>query len=212
MSVVVPLRTGKPRAVRREASKAAGADMSGEWEQLMARAQQGDQAAYHALLVAVTPYLRTIARRYLGPGADVEDAVQDILLTLHDIRHTYEPGRPFKSWLATIAQRRSVDLLRARIRRAHRHSAEHDAEHLTDDALTPEAAAIAGQQASLVRNAVGRLAPKQRQAVELVHLHELGIAGAAARADQPSNTLKVACHRALRQLHGMLKHTANRHD
>lgn len=213
MAVVVPLRARDPDPVGEPpASDAMDSPLPDEWGQLMACAQRGDQAAYHALLVAVAPYLRAIARRYLGPGADVEDAVQDILLTLHDIRHTYEPGRPFKSWLATIAQRRSVDLLRARTRQADRDDAAHDAEAFADDGPTPEAAAIVGQQAHLVRNAVKRLAPKQRQAIELVHLHELGVGEAAVRAAQPANTLKVACRRALGQLRDMLKHTARRHD
>src|SRR5438046_2163255 len=43
---------------------------------------------------------------------DVEDAVQDILLTIHSIRQTYDPARPFGPWLVTIANRRFVDRLR----------------------------------------------------------------------------------------------------
>ena len=31
--------------------------------------------------------------------------VQEILIVVHDIRHTYAPGRPLKPWLATIATR-----------------------------------------------------------------------------------------------------------
>ena len=42
--------------------------------------------------------------------------MQDILLTLHRVRHTYEPARPFTPWLATIASRRSIDALRRRAR------------------------------------------------------------------------------------------------
>ncbi len=50
-------------------------------------------------------------QRFRG-RADVEDVVQDILLTLHAIRHTYDPSRPFKPWLVAVARRRIVDRLR----------------------------------------------------------------------------------------------------
>ncbi|MEJ0067409.1 MAG: sigma factor [Pseudomonadota bacterium] len=76
------------------------------WAALMARAQAGDRAAYHRLLTEITPYVRSIAARYHRTREDVEDAVQDVLLSVHTIRHTYDPERPFGPWLATIADRR----------------------------------------------------------------------------------------------------------
>ena len=144
------------------------------WAGLMARAQGGDRAAYHTLLQAVTPYLRSIARRYLGAGADADDALQDMLLIVHGIRHTYEQGRPFKPWLSTIASRRCIDLLR---RRAHRlqheietgHAAE-DYPHLADD---PEESAARQYTTGTVRLAVDALPQRQREAVRLLRLNEL---------------------------------------
>src|SRR5215469_10292953 len=85
---------------------------SDNWAALMARAQDGDKAAYRALLTAITPYIRALARRALRDAADVDDVVQDVLLSLHQIRHTYDPSRPFAPWLATIARRRIVDRVR----------------------------------------------------------------------------------------------------
>ena len=79
-----------------------------EWAGLMARAQEGDAAAYRHLLVAIAPYLRALAARYHRTHQDVEDSVQDILLTIHTIRHTYDPARPFKPWLVAIGRRRSL--------------------------------------------------------------------------------------------------------
>ena len=66
-----------------------------DWSRLMAQSQQGDAKAYRQLLAGVTPYLRALAHRFGLTGSDIEDAVQDALLTIHSIRHTYDPGRPF---------------------------------------------------------------------------------------------------------------------
>jgi RNA polymerase sigma-70 factor (ECF subfamily) len=54
----------------------------------MARAQDGDRNAYRALLMDMTPYLGAMATRCFKEPTDAEDAVQDVLLTVHAIRHT----------------------------------------------------------------------------------------------------------------------------
>jgi RNA polymerase sigma-70 factor (ECF subfamily) len=58
-----------------------------DWSMLMARAQGGDRDAYRRLLGEITPCLRTLAARRHRDVSDAEDAVQDILLTVHAIRH-----------------------------------------------------------------------------------------------------------------------------
>ncbi|MBA7466473.1 hypothetical protein ES707_01657 [subsurface metagenome] len=83
-----------------------------DWDTLMACAQEGDRAAYHRLLQGITLHLRSLAARWHRDLGDVEDAVQDVLLAVHSIRHTYDPARPFAPWLVAIANRRFIDRLR----------------------------------------------------------------------------------------------------
>ena len=74
-----------------------GTGRDGRLADLMRSAQDGDHSAYIQLLEEVTPLLRQTVRRYrhfLQP-ADVEDLVQDILLSLHAVRATYDPGDLF---------------------------------------------------------------------------------------------------------------------
>ena len=73
-----------------------------DWAILMAHAQDGDRAAYQRLLQEITPYLRSLAARRHRDLSDIEDAVQDILLTVHSIRQTYDPTRPFGPWLVRL--------------------------------------------------------------------------------------------------------------
>src|SRR6202142_4015678 len=78
----------------------------------MAAAQTGDGAAYQALLRDSIPVIKSIARRR-GVVADrIDDVVQDVLLTIHRARQTYDPSRSFTAWLSVIADRRAIDLLR----------------------------------------------------------------------------------------------------
>jgi len=84
------------------------------WLQLMAAAQDGDRAAYDRLLHEILPFVVALVRPQHRTPDCVEEMVQDVLLTVHRVRHTYDPSRPFKPWLSAIANRRSVELLRRR--------------------------------------------------------------------------------------------------
>ena len=64
-----------------------------DWSGLMARAQNGDAAAYRRLLGEIAPYLRSLAAKRHRDPLDIEDSVQDILLTIHAVRATYDPAR-----------------------------------------------------------------------------------------------------------------------
>src|SRR6202521_5196398 len=115
------------QAARTGDARGAGAR---DWSQLMSRAQDGDRAAYRALLEDITPYLRALATRCFRDTGDIEDAVQDVLLTIHAVRHAYDPGRPFGPWLVAIANRRIIDRLRRQMR-ARSREIELTAEHET---------------------------------------------------------------------------------
>ncbi|WP_243772059.1 sigma factor [Burkholderia anthina] len=84
----------------------------------MKAAQAGDQVSYATLLREISPFLRRLARQGWpkGAAADIEDVVQETLLTLHTIRHTFDPGRPFVPWLLALLQRRIVDGVRKHAR------------------------------------------------------------------------------------------------
>lgn len=191
------------------------ADEGAQWGAWMAQAQRGDRAAYHALLCAVAPYLRAIARKYLRQEQDAEDMVQDILIVLHDIRHTYEPDRPFKPWLGAIATRRCIDSLRRRMRRTLR--------ELSDDTVlaqvadesedaSPESRLECEQAGREVRRAVGALPARQREAVQLLRIDELSLSEAAAASEQSVGSLKVACHRAIKALQRTMTGKDRSHD
>lgn len=183
------------------------------WASLMVRAQDGDKLAYHQLLQAIVPYVRAIARRYLGHGEDTEDAVQEVLMVVHGIRHTFERGRPFKPWLGTIASRRCIDLLRRRAHRArHEMADEIDVDFHANGDPGPEDNFTREQDARRVRTAVDELPPRQRDAIALLRLQELSLNEAAEHSKQTVGSLKVACHRAIGTLQRALTGKDTPHD
>ncbi|MEO6031505.1 MAG: sigma-70 family RNA polymerase sigma factor [Burkholderiaceae bacterium] len=184
-----------------DADPAKSAVPDADWTILMARAQQGEGAAYLRLLQEVTPYLRVLAMRRHRDPRDIEDALQDVLLTVHAIRHTYDPARPFAPWLVAIANRRLVDRLRRQGRTRAREtplSAEHD--HFAGAATNFEESTDRDK----LQDAVGHLPPRQQQAIRLLKLEEMSLKEAANASGMSIASLKVATHRALISLRRML--------
>ena len=189
-----------------DAKEAAGSDRSEQdrlWAGLMRLAQDGDRAAYQRLLTEVTPYLRVLCTRQHRDARDVEDSVQDILLTVHAIRHTYDPARPFKPWLVAIGRRRIIDRLRTN-RRSRLRETELLAEHETfsaDETNIHEAQS----ESRALQAAVESLPAGQREAIRLLKIEEKSLNEAAAESGMTVAALKVSTHRAVKALRKILE-------
>lgn len=165
------------------------------WSALMARAQDGDGRAYDTLLRECLPLLRAICRQRLREPAEVEDAVQDTLLTLHRVRNTYDPTRPFRPWIAAIAERRALDRGRGVARGLARYTELEAADHIGVDG-----GAETKLMSADLRAAVAELPASQRQALQLTKIEALSLAEASARSGMSMGALKVATHRAVQTL------------
>ena len=174
----------------------------------MAAAQSGDRAAYEALLRDCVPFISVIAGRQGVPPDRRDDVVQDVLLTIHRARQTYDPTRSFNAWLRVIAQRRAIDLLR----QVRRHGARElhapvAFESYPDHGADPARGVEHAQAACRVKDALANLPAGQREAVEALVLREQSLAEASITTRRSKSALKVNLHRALKALRGKLERT-----
>ena len=169
------------------------------WVQLMRAAQAGDARCYEQLLRSVTPFIRNLTRRYCRDPDLAEDVVQDVLLTVHRIRHTWDPQRPFSPWLASIAARRGIDRIRrdSRISR-HEVSDELALETYATPAANNDSGALRAVEA--IEPLLAALPERQRRALEAVKIRGLSVAQAASESGQSVAALKVNVHRAVKAL------------
>jgi len=156
----------------------------------MARAQAGDRAAYNQLLKAMVPAIRALVCRKIGDELLVEDVIQDTLLAIHRVRHTYDPQRPILPWVAAIASARTIDALRQHGRRQ---------EVQDDEALQqrPAESAEVSADPDILSGYLDTLPLRQREIVESVHLREQSLAQAAAETNQSLSAVKSLLHRAM---------------
>ena len=168
---------------------------------LMRNAQDGDRAAYASLLKEILPILKRRVQSRLGflPIMDREDIVQEILLSLHAARATYDPKRPFMPWLMSIAQNRMIDNARRNSRRLNNEVlVDEFPAHLADDnAGEPASESI---NAKALQHAISGLPPGQRQALELIKFRETSLKEASALTGMSIGALKVSVHRATKTL------------
>lgn len=181
--------------------------------ELMRGAQSGDSEAYRLLLQEIAPRVRQmIARQRRGGAATgVEDLVQDVLLSVHVARASYDCSRPFLPWLMAIVRNRLADGARRDARfLAH----EVQVENL-DVTFAQEPANITTGVTSdipALRDAIRALPRGQRNAIELLKLRGLSLKEAAAATGASVGALKVATHRALAALRRTLTtNDTNRH-
>lgn len=166
----------------------------------MTAAQDGDRAAYERVLGESAGLIRSVARRQGVALDQLDDVVQETLITIHRVRHTYDPARSYHAWLTALATRRSIDLLRAQGRRNRREVHQpvlldnHPDAHQASDATELD------QRATRLHQAIGKLPPGQREAIENIGLRERSLAESSQLTGRSTGALKVNLHRAIKAL------------
>lgn len=164
---------------------------------LMRQAQAGDAHAYARLLKEITPRLRNFLRgqrRFLA-AEDIEDLVQDVLLSLHAVRATYDPARPFMPWLMAIARNRLADSARRHARRSHEVQTGEMPVCVSDEGSDIDRDVYHDPEA--LRQAIRQLPRGQREAIEMLKLREMSLKEASAASGTSAGALKVSLHRAI---------------
>ncbi len=161
---------------------------------LMRQAQDGDKAAYEALLRELCAILTGYVHRRLGATAAAEDVIQDILVSIHSARHTYRQDKPFAPWFFAIARYRLADYWR-RVFRMMEESSDEGADHAAD-----EDNHLSDGLKERLWTALSRLPERQRRVVSLLKLEGRSIREAAKELKMTESALKVTAHRGYRAL------------
>ena len=162
---------------------------------LMADAQAGNRRAYAMLLDEARGWLKGYYRRRVPPE-QLEDLVQETLISLHRKLSSYDPARPFLPWLAAIARYRWIDHLRKLSR------GDDPATH-AEVATESEEPAIAAKLS--LERLLENLSDSQAEAIRLVKVQGYSISEAAETTGQSEPLVKVNIHRGIKKLAALVE-------
>ena len=168
---------------------------------LLVRGLAGEAPAYELFLRELSGHLRGFLRRRLVRLPDeVEDLLQEILLAVHNQRHTYDATQPLTAWLHAIARYKMIDFLRRR----SRGDAYNDP--LDDHS---EVLAVVDSGVAEVRRDLAVLLDllPRGQRLPIVHtkIEGLSVAETARLTGMSESAVKVGVHRGMKALAARLK-------
>ena len=164
----------------------------------MSGAQAGSEADYRQLLTELDSAISRYLRSRLGAQEFIEDCVQEVLLAIHQARHTYDPARRFRPWLFAIVRHKAIDHLRR----------QRSQQRLLDEGGATEAGYNHGERMENDISGgrlINALPEPHREAITLTKIMGLSTREAASRLAISESALKVRVHRAVGRLRKMIE-------
>ncbi|EBA16404.1 RNA polymerase sigma factor RpoE [Roseobacter sp. SK209-2-6] len=184
-----PPKTG--RAVPQQAPQ-----MSQMTVWLIAVREQRDRDAFGALFEYFAPRLKGFIMRSGMGGAQAEEIVQDVMLTVWRKAALFDPHRAQASaWIYQIARNRQIDIIRKENRPVPDELAQ-------DPGSEPDASQILAfdQEAEHLKTALDQLQPDQKKMIEKAYLGDLTHKEISVQTGLPLGTVKSRIRLGLNRL------------
>lgn len=173
------------------ATKLSDPDQMPTLEQQMQAALAGDKRAYEFVLKAIQTRLAAYLGRKLAPK-DRDDVIQEILLSVHKSRHTYDNTRPLMPWVMAIAHFRLQDFWRRHYGHGFKDMA--DIEDFKNILASDETKSM--DQHEDIRRIMATLPPRQREILDLMYRQDKSVQEVADLLKMNLSAVKVAAHRS----------------
>jgi RNA polymerase sigma factor (sigma-70 family) len=174
--------------------------------ELVARAREGEHAAYARLVAEHQDVAFRAAYLVTGGAAEAEDAAQEAFVKAFRALGRFRDGAPFRPWLLTIVTNEARNRRRAAGRRATLVRRAEQAV-LQVSARSAEDEALARVERDELLRALERLRPADREIVSYRYLLGLDEAETAQALGCARGTVKSRLSRALERLRGELDPT-----
>jgi RNA polymerase sigma-70 factor (ECF subfamily) len=177
--------------------------MSAASAEIVARAQQGDERAWEALVRQHQEPVFRLAYLFLGDPDEADDVAQECFIRAYASLNRFDLTRPMRPWLLGIA----ANLARNRRRSLGRFFKM--VQKLVYDITPPLKGEQNGEdrrwQSQELNAAVQRLSESDRQIVYLRYFLELSVEETAQTLEIATGTVKSRLHRALERLRSVIQ-------
>ena len=169
-------------------------------KELAERLRKRDAQALAELYDRYGRVVYSLIVRVVRDGALAEDLVQETFLRVWNRAQGFDAERgALGSWLMAVARNRAIDYLRSAGGRERNALELEEVDHpsLYRDM---ESDILASDKARVVRSALDKLSPRQREVIELAYFEGLTQTEMAERMGQPLGTVKTWVRAALKSL------------
>ena len=174
---------------------------------LFARYAAGDEAAFREIVNRYKNGLYTFLRRFLNRQDLVEDVFQETFIQLFTSRDSFDPSRPLRPWLFTIAANKAKDTLRKQQRTAaipigtiaepQEMSFDDVLNAFTSDSTTPYKKLQENETALSVREIIANMPENLREILILAYFNKFSYKQMAQILSIPIGTVKSRLHTAV---------------
>ena len=137
-------------------------------------------------------------------SGEAEEAVQDAFVKAWYALPSFRPGSPFRPWILRIVTNEAKNRARS-ARRREELTLRAGAAGVEDSTPSPEAAALAHEDAATLARALGRLNERDRLVIAYRYLFDLSEAEIALTLDIRPGTVKSRLSRAMSRLRDVLR-------
>ena len=172
---------------------------------MVARAQEGDHAAFDRIMQLYQDTVARQMRRYCATQATLEELTQDVFVNAYLSLHNYRPRAPFLHWLRTIASRTGFAHWKSeRKRQKHLPLADWDisATAETQDKAEESAEKIGIEQ---IKRTMRELGPDDEQLLYLHYIDGHSLPEIRRITGWNGGMLKMRLYRARRKLRKLLE-------
>jgi RNA polymerase sigma-70 factor (ECF subfamily) len=172
-------------------------------QSLFLAGQDGNERAYRTFLTDLSTHLRGFLRaRLQRQPSEIEDLLQEVLLAVHNARHTYRVDQPLTAWVFAIARYKLTDFYRAMSRGdVFNDSLDDTAELFAEPELEP------AQASRDVSKLLGDLPDRQRLPIMHVKIEGLSVTETAKMTGLSESAVKIGVHRGLKALAARIRGT-----
>lgn len=200
----LPVQGGTQSRERTSQTKLGRAVSKRELDEVVKRAQRGDRAAFAELFHKHRNAVAAVAYRMLGPGADLEDMVQEVFLQVHRSLPDFRGQSKFSTWLHRVAVN-VVLMARRRAQSRPKYAHEDHARHEADIGPAPDHDVARSRRIEAFRKLLDKLSEKKRAVYVLHELEGLPPAEIARIVDCPVLTVRTRLFYARRELTQLMR-------
>jgi len=175
--------------------------------ELLQHYSKGDEAAFREIVNRYKNSLYAFLKQFLNQSDLVDDVFQETFLQLFTSRKSFDPSRPLRPWLFTIAANKAKDALRKSQRTAavpigtltesEEMSFDEMLNALSSDAAVPYDDVERSETVSLVNEVIANMPENLREILALAYFQQFSYKQMADILSIPIGTVKSRLHAAV---------------